>query len=98
MCEGIQDSLGICIQNCRFLDSGFRSLMGIQISRAVSRIPKSRILDSASNIFQADLGFHKQKFPGFRIPQANISRIPESLTRGERKNSDEKHSGCRILK
>ena len=27
-----------------------------------------------------DSRFHKQKYPGLRIPQAKIFRIPESLT------------------
>ena len=88
MYEGIQDSLGFCIQNCRFLDSGFQLLMvfgSLTVSRTSSKAK--------------DSGFCKQHFPGgFKIPQTIISRIPESLTCGERKKSDETHSGCRILK
>ena len=51
-------------------DSGFQSLVGFRIPRAVFRIPKPRILDSISKF---------SNFPGFGIPQANISRIPEVL-------------------
>ena len=29
-----------------------------------------------------DCGFHNQNFPGFKIPQAKISQIPESLMWG----------------
>ena len=100
MCEGIQDSLGFCIQNCRSLDSGFRIPI-VRVSGFLEVyhgfqsqgfwIPQvkfsRRIQDSTNNNFQ-DSGFHKQKFPG----------VSESPKCGERKNSDEKHSGCRILK
>ena len=78
MCEGIQDSLGFCIQNCRFLDSGFQLLMGIRFLELYHGfqsqgfwIPQvkfsRRIQDSTNNNFQ-DSGFHKQKFPGYRNP------------------------------
>ena len=59
------------------LDSGFQSLVGFPILKAVFRIPKprtpdstgkiSRIPDSTSKNFP-DSGFHEQKFPGFWIP------------------------------
>ena len=39
-----------------------------------------RIPDSTSKNFP-DSGFHEQKFPGFRIPQAKISRIPDSTSK-----------------
>ena len=78
MCEGIQDSLGFCIQNCRFLDSGFQLLMGIRFLELYHGfqsqgfwIPQvkfsRRIQDSTNNNFQ-DSGFRKQKFPGYRNP------------------------------
>ena len=67
MCEGIQDSLGFCIQNCRFLDSGFQSLTGIWFLELYHGfqsqgfwIPQEkfsrRIQDSTNNNFQ-DSGF-----------------------------------------
>ena len=65
------------------VDSGFHLLdsrsfsveLGFRI-RIVSGIPDSYtcIPDSKAQ----DSGFHKQKFPRFRIPNAKISRIPES--------------------
>ena len=72
------------------LDSGFHAVdsefhlldfrsfsveLGFRI-RIVSGIPDSYtcIPDSKAQ----DSGFHKQKFPRFRIPNANISRIPGS--------------------
>ena len=65
------------------VDSGFQLLdsrsfsveLGFRI-RIVSGIPDSYscIPDSKAQ----DSGFHKQKFPRFRIPNAKISRIPES--------------------
>ena len=72
------------------LDSGFHAMdSGFQLldSRSFSvklgfriRIV-SGILDSYTCIPDSkaqDSGFHKQKFPRFRIPNAKISRIPES--------------------
>ena len=72
------------------LDSGFHAVdSGFQLldSRSFSvelgfriRIV-SGILDSYTCIPDSkaqDSGFHKQKFPRFRIPNAKISRIPES--------------------
>ena len=65
------------------MDSGFHLLdsrsfsveLGFRI-RIVSGIPDSYtcIPDSKAQ----DSGFHKQKSPRFRIPNAKISRIPES--------------------
>ena len=55
---------GLCQQN---LNSGFQSLVGFRIPRAVFGIQKPRIPDSTSKIL-LDSGFHKQKFPGFRNP------------------------------
>ena len=65
------------------MDSGFHLLdsrsfsveLGFRI-RIVSGIPDSYtcIPDSKAQ----DSGFHKHKFPRFRIPNAKISRIPES--------------------
>ena len=52
------------------LDSGFRVPI-------VSGIPDS--LNSIPYFKPQDSGFHMQKFPGFWIPQAKISRIPESV-------------------
>ena len=49
------------------LDSGFHSLVGFRIPGAVFWIPNSRIPHSTSKIFSQ-----------FRIPEAKISRIPES--------------------
>ena len=65
------------------MDSGFQLLdsrsfsveLGFRI-QIVSGIPGSYtcIPDSKAQ----DSGFHKQKFSRFRIPDAKISRIPES--------------------
>ena len=41
-------------------------------SDSLSCIPNSKLQDS---------GCHKQTFPGFRIPQANFSRIPDSTSK-----------------
>ena len=49
------------------LDSGFQSFVGFRSS--VSCIPDSKAKDFV---------FHKQSFPGFRIPQTKTSRIWES--------------------
>ena len=49
--------------------------LGFRI-RIVSGIPDSYICIPDSKA--QDSGFHKQKFPRFRIPNAKISRIPES--------------------
>ena len=72
------------------VDLGFKILMvrGIPVylelhsgfQRPGSQIPQAkiaRIRDSTSKNF-LDLGFHRQKFPGFGIPPAKISWIPES--------------------
>ena len=66
-CKGIKDS------GSHSVDSGFKYLsveLGFWIQN-VSGISDSLscIPDSTSKIFP-DLGFHKQKFPGFGIPQA----------------------------
>ena len=58
--KGIQDIL--CQWN---LDSGFQSLVGLQILWAVVWILKPRIPDSRCQSFR-DSGFHKHKFPGFQ--------------------------------
>ena len=52
-----------------------------------SRIPDSLICIPDS--IAQDSGFHKQKFLKFWIPQAKISRIPDSLTRGNTKEHPE---------
>ena len=65
------------------VDSGFHLLdsrsfsveLGFRI-RIVSGIPDS--YTCIPNSKAQDSGFHKQKFPRFRIPNAKISRIPES--------------------
>ena len=44
--------------------SGFQSLVRFQVSRAVFRIPKPRILNFTSKIF-SEFGFNKQESPGF---------------------------------
>ena len=55
--------------------------LGFWIPHRGLRIPIVRgIPDSLSYIRDSkakDSGFHKQNFPGFRIPQVNISQIPE---------------------
>ena len=48
------------------LDSGFQGLVGLGC------IPNSKAQDS---------GFHKEKFPRFRIPQAKFSRIPDATSK-----------------
>ena len=58
--KGIQDIL--CQWN---LDSGFQSLVGLQILWAVVWILKPRIPDSRCQFFR-DSGCHKHKFPGFQ--------------------------------
>ena len=77
------------------LDSGFQSLVGFQIPWAVFRIPKSRIPDST-----------RKNFPGFRISQAKLSRIPESGIRYRGRDlpissqADQTHvtrKGCKII-
>ena len=65
------------------VDSGFRVVDSRSFSVEVGfRIPiVSWILDSYTCIPDSkthDSRFPKQHFPGFRIPHANISRIPES--------------------
>ena len=52
------------------------------IPDSLSCIPdsKAKDLDSTSKNFP-DSGFHEQKFSGFRIPQAKISRIPDSTSK-----------------
>ena len=65
------------------MDSGFQQLNSKSFSVELGfRIPiVSGIPDSYSCIPDSktqDSGFHKQEFPRFRIPQATISRIPES--------------------
>ena len=77
------------------MDSGFHLLdsrsfsveLGFRI-RIVSGIPDSYtcIPDSKAQ----DSGFHKQKFPRFWIPNAKISRIPESgfLYMGRKRDSN----------
>ena len=51
------------------VELGFRILIVSGILDSYTCIPDSKTQDS---------GFHKQKFPTFRIPNAKISRIPES--------------------
>ena len=53
---------------------GIERVNGTRIPRAVFWIPKPRIPDSTS-----------KNFPGFRIPQAKISGIPDFLTLGDTK-------------
>ena len=52
------------------VEPGFRTLI-------VSGIRDSGFLELYSGFQSQGFGFHKQKFPGFRIPQAKISRIPD---------------------
>ena len=53
----------------RSVELGFQMPIVSGIPDSFSCVPDSKAQDS---------GFHKQNFPGFRIPQANISQIPES--------------------
>ena len=53
----------------RFQGRGFRILIVSGILDSCSCIPDSKAQDS---------GFHKQRFPRFRIPHAKISCFPES--------------------
>ena len=73
------------------LDSGFRipgtgfQYLSVELGfwiPIVSGIPDSFscIPDSKTQ----DSRFHRQNFPGFRIPQTKISRIPVSFTWGKR--------------
>ena len=78
--EGIQDSLGFWIPRPGFRIPGtaFQSL-SVEVA---FRLPiVSDIPDSLSCILDyktPESGFHEQEFPGYRIPQAKISRIQES--------------------
>ena len=56
------------------LDSGFQSLVGFPILKAVFRIPKPRIADSISKHFP-DSVIHKQTFPGFRKDSLTWSEL-----------------------
>ena len=77
------------------LDSGFQSLVGFPILKAVFRIPKPRIPDSTSNNFWdsgfhkqnfRDSGFHKQNFPDSGFHKQKFSGLrKDSLTWGELK-------------
>ena len=65
------------------MDSGFHLLdsrsFSVELGFRIRIV--SGILDSYTCIPDSkaqDSGFHKQKFPTFRIPNAKISRIPES--------------------
>ena len=51
------------------VELGFRIRIVSEIPDSYTCIPDSKAQDS---------GFHKQRFPRFRIPNAKISRIPES--------------------
>ena len=75
--ERIQDSFGFWIPSRGFripgidsgicqvnLNSGFQSLVGFRIPRAVFRTQKLRIPDTTSKIL-LNSGSHKQKCPGF---------------------------------
>ena len=75
-CKGVQDSIEFSIVCC-----GFCGSFSVKLR---FRIPKVRgqtewIPDSSSCITASyalvDSGFNKQKFPGFRIPQAKFPRI-----------------------
>ena len=60
------------------MEPGFRTLIVSGIPDSLSCIPDSKAKDSDSTSKNfPDSGFHEQKFPAFRIPQANISRIPD---------------------
>ena len=75
------------------LDSGFQSLVGFPILKAVFRIPKPRIPDSTSKNFPdsgfhkqnfRDSGFHKQNFPDSRFHKQKFSGLrKDSLTWGD---------------
>ena len=62
---------GICQDN---LNSGFQSLVGFRIPRAVFRTQKLRIPDTTSKIL-FNSGSHKQKFPGFWNPRSLAEAI-----------------------
>ena len=75
-CKGVEDSIEFSIARC-----GFCGSFSVKLR---FRIPKVRgqtewIPDSSSCITASyalvDSGFNKQKFPGFRIPQAKFPRI-----------------------
>ena len=78
--EGIQDSLGFWIPHpgFRIPGTGFQSL-SVEVA---FRLPiVSNIPDSLSCILDyktPNSGFYEQEFPGYRIPWARISRIPDS--------------------
>ena len=53
-----------------------------RISHSLSCIPNSKPQDSGFHKQNfPDSGNHKQNFPGFRIPQANFSRILDSTSK-----------------
>ena len=60
------------------VEPGFRTLIVSGIPDSLSCTPDSKAKDSDSKSKNfPDSGFHKQKFPGFQIPQVKISRIPD---------------------
>ena len=62
------------------LDSGFHSLVGFRVPRAVFRNPKPKILCSKRKSFP-DCGFHKQTFSGF--PHIRATRTSSLIVLGE---------------
>ena len=62
---------GICQDN---LNSGFQSLVGFRIPRAVFRTQKLRIPDTTSKVL-LNSGSHKQKIPGFWNPRSLAEAI-----------------------
>ena len=57
---------------------GFQSSGSVELYTGFQR--QELIPDSIRKLFQ-DSRFHKQHFPGFQIPQAIFSRIPDSTTK-----------------
>ena len=70
------------IQNlCQWnIDSGFHSLVGFRVPRAVFQNPKPKILCSKRKSFP-DCGFHKQTFSGF--PHIGATRTSSLIVLGE---------------
>ena len=89
LCKGIQDRLGFWIPRCGFqipgtgvqslsVELGFWIPIVSGIPDSVSCIPDSKTRDS---------GFHKQNFPGFRVPLHGVNLFEQNRM----KANPEKH-------